>query len=180
MRRPRTTFAAPFVFVIGCGQPQDHVASPHRHHHHHDRVAQAVIDAGTIDEPIDASIDEPIEEPTDAAVRVPIDAVGDGVSIEEQCRKPEIYHVYCNPPRPTEGRIVRAEIQGDKVAVTVALGSDQGVTKTWKVVVVDGHGVAIAGGVGDIVRVDRRATVIVVRLSLDQVNSSGRVRLSAP
>ena len=176
MRKPRSSFAAPFVLVIGCGQPQEHAATPHRHHHH-PRVAD-VSDARPIEEPAG----EPTEEAIDAAVHAPIDAIGDGVSLTEQCRNPTQYHVICNPPPPTRSRVLSYSIQGDVLMVMAGSGSDQGINKDWKATVVEPDGTLVHKSEAVIVRVDKTRTLVAVKkLTVDELQGGDlRINFSPP
>ena len=171
MKTPRTTFAAPFVLVIGCGQPQEHASTP--------RHVEVMVDADLV-----------AHEPIDAAVDAPIDAPWDGLTPAERCRlPPQISHVYCNPPPPEKPkpspppqtrRFLTYQIQGGDVVATVGVGSDQEIDKDWKATVVDVNDHPVPNAEAVIVRVDKRQTVVRVKKVVSDDMRDLRLRLTPP
>ncbi|MEO8706907.1 MAG: hypothetical protein ABI867_43170 [Kofleriaceae bacterium] len=85
-------------------------------------------------------------------------------------------------PPPMIARIINKTVAADHVVITIAMGSNAGVTKTWngKVVRDRGSTVALPGGSLVIVRVDKTITVATVKLTPDQISAHPWVRLSPP
>jgi hypothetical protein len=127
VKKPRTAFAAPFVVVLGCGQP--HERPRHPEPSEDEEIARPAV--------IDAAVDAPVDSPPDAST-APIDAAGPvKVSLAEQCKDYQRYRVICNPPRPFRAKVVRVEVQGDAYVVTFDKGSNEGVTKESRIRFVD-------------------------------------------
>jgi hypothetical protein len=82
---------------------------------------------------------------------------------------------------PVTGRVIKNEVQGGDVVITIAAGSEQGVGKGWTGRVLRGDSDnPIDGGDVTVIRVGRRETVGKVRLTTDQVSANPRVKLSPP
>jgi len=84
---------------------------------------------------------------------------------------------------PVVGRVIRKEVQGSEIFITVGVGSDQGIKRDWNGTVVTGPDVnsrAFPGGEVRIIRIDKNATVVKVRLTADQVDRNKNVRFSPP
>jgi hypothetical protein len=82
---------------------------------------------------------------------------------------------------PVTGRVIKTEIQGSDVLVTISGGSDQGVGKGWhgKVLRADTDS-PLDGGDVSVIRVGKRETIGKVHLTTDQVGANPRVKLSPP
>ncbi|GEM_PF-1004648 len=82
---------------------------------------------------------------------------------------------------PVTGRVIKNEVQGSDTIITIAAGSDQGVSKAWKGHVLRGDGDAtMDGGEVIVIRVGKRETVGKVHLTTDQVSANPRVKLTPP
>ena len=82
---------------------------------------------------------------------------------------------------PVVGRVIKTEVQGSEVVITIAVGSDQGVAKGWGGRVLRGTSdTPMDGGDVHVIRVGKRETVGKVRLTLDQVAANPKVKLSPP
>lgn len=82
---------------------------------------------------------------------------------------------------PVIGRIIGNNIQGSDVIVTIGVGTNSGVQKTWGATVLRGDSdQPLAGGEVTVIRVDKGVTVGKVHLTTDQLTANSRVRLSAP
>jgi len=84
---------------------------------------------------------------------------------------------------PVIGRIIENKLQGSDVLITIAVGSDPPnlVTKAWHGTVLQGTSeTPLPGGQVTVVRVDETATLGKVHLTLDQLESNSRVKLSPP
>jgi len=72
-------------------------------------------------------------------------------------------------------------VQGTDVLITIAVGLDQGVGKTWHGHVLRGDSdTPMDGGEVTVIRVGKRETVGKVHLTTDQISSNPRVKLSPP
>ncbi|MEO6775162.1 MAG: hypothetical protein ABI467_19515 [Kofleriaceae bacterium] len=82
---------------------------------------------------------------------------------------------------PVTARVINAGVQGNDTIITIAAGSDQGISRAWK-----GHVLRadtdspIDGGDVTVVRVGKRETVGRVHLTTDQISSNPRVKLVPP
>ena len=84
-------------------------------------------------------------------------------------------------PPPVIARIIAVSIQGSEMIITIAAGSNSGITKDWTAQVLRGDiDEPLPGGAITIVRVDKAITVAKVRLTGDQIKSHSRVKLSPP
>jgi hypothetical protein len=82
---------------------------------------------------------------------------------------------------PITGRVIKTEVQGTEVLVTVAVGSDQGVAKGWTGRVLRGDtDNPLDGGDVTVIRVGKRETIGKVKLTTDQISTNPRVKLSPP
>jgi hypothetical protein len=82
---------------------------------------------------------------------------------------------------PVTGRVIKTEVQGGDVVVTIAVGSDQGVGKGWTGRVLRGDSeTAMDGGEVTVIRVGKRETIGKVKLTTDQVAANPKVKLSPP
>ena len=82
---------------------------------------------------------------------------------------------------PVTARVIKNEVQGGDVLVTVAAGSDQGVNKNWKGHVLRGDtDTAMDGGDVTVIRVGKRETIGKVHLTTDQISANPRVKLVPP
>ena len=82
---------------------------------------------------------------------------------------------------PVTGRVIKTEIQQNDTIITVAAGSDQGVSKAWKGHVLRGDSdTPMDGGDVTVIRVGKRETIGKVHLTTDQVTANPRVKLIPP
>jgi hypothetical protein len=82
---------------------------------------------------------------------------------------------------PVVGRVMRQEVQGNEVVITVAAGSDQGITSGWKGQLLRGTTDApLDGGSFAVLRVGKRELIGKVKLTPDQVAANPRAKLSPP
>jgi hypothetical protein len=82
---------------------------------------------------------------------------------------------------PVKGRVLSVSVSGTDTIVEISVGSDQGVKKDWKCKVLRGETEAFMdGGDAMIIRVDKRQTVLKVRMTTDQVNANPHIKCSAP
>jgi hypothetical protein len=82
---------------------------------------------------------------------------------------------------PVTGRVIKNEVQGSDVLITIAAGTDQGVSKAWKGRVLRGDGdTPMEGGDVVVIRVGKRETIGKVHLTTDQISANPRVKLTPP
>lgn len=82
---------------------------------------------------------------------------------------------------PVLGRVLKNEVQGGDVIITIAGGSNSGVKKGWRATVLRGQSdEPLPGGDVTIIRIDKGTTIGKVRLTTDQVKANNRVKLSPP
>jgi hypothetical protein len=82
---------------------------------------------------------------------------------------------------PVVGRVIKNEVQGSDVVITIAVGSDQGVGKGWTGRVLRGNtDTPIDGGEVQVIRIGKRETIGKVRLTTDQIQANPKVKLSPP
>ena len=82
---------------------------------------------------------------------------------------------------PVTGRVIKNEVQGSDVVITIAVGSDQGVGKGWTGRVLRGDSdTPVDGGDVQVIRVGKRETVGKVKLTVDQIAQNPKVKLSPP
>lgn len=83
--------------------------------------------------------------------------------------------------KPVIGRVIRNDVAGDGLVITVGIGSERGVTKDWKAVVLRGStDEPLPAADPVVVKVDKNITVVRVKLTTDQIAQNNRVRLSPP
>lgn len=96
-------------------------------------------------------------------------------------KNPDPLNPNCEIVPPVIARVIKAEVQGSDVLVTIAAGSDQNVAKGWRGAVLRGETeTAMEGGEVTVIRVGKRETLARVRLTTDQISANPRVRLTAP
>jgi hypothetical protein len=95
---------------------------------------------------------------------------------------PDPENMKCNiKAEPIVGRVIKNEVQGSDVVITIAVGSDQGIGKGWSGRVLRGDSdTPIDGGDVQVIRVGKRETIGKVRLTIDQVAQNPKVKLSPP
>ncbi len=82
---------------------------------------------------------------------------------------------------PVTTRVLKNEVQGSEVILTIGAGTNQGIAKTWKANVLRGDSdQPLPGGDVTIIRVDKAATIGKVRLTTDQIKANDRVKFSPP
>jgi hypothetical protein len=93
---------------------------------------------------------------------------------------PENYN--CNKKAdPIVGRIISNQVQGGDTVITVAVGSDQGVTREWRGQVLRGDSnTPLDGGDVTVINVGKRQTVARVHLTVDIIAHNLRVKLGPP
>lgn len=80
---------------------------------------------------------------------------------------------------PVTARVLKNEIQGGDLIITIGAGSNSGISKGWRATVLRGDtDTPLSGGDVTIVRVDKNATVGRVKLTTDQIKANDRVKLS--
>jgi hypothetical protein len=80
---------------------------------------------------------------------------------------------------PVVARVMKSEVQGGEVIITIGAGQNSGVAKGWRAYVLRGDSdSALPGGEVSVVRVDKQFTVGKVRLTADQLKANDRVKLS--
>jgi hypothetical protein len=83
--------------------------------------------------------------------------------------------------KPQIAKVVRTEVQGNEVVLTIALGTANGVGSDWVGNVLRGDSDApIDGGSFKVLRAGTRECVGKVKLTIDQVQANPRVKLSPP
>jgi hypothetical protein len=95
---------------------------------------------------------------------------------------PDPENMKCNVKAdPIVGRVIKNEVQGSDVVITIAVGSDQGVGKGWTGRVLRGDSDSpVDGGDVQVIRVGKRETIGKVRLTVDQIAQNPKVKLSPP
>jgi hypothetical protein len=82
---------------------------------------------------------------------------------------------------PITSRVIKNEVQGSEVVITIAVGSDQGVAPQWNGQVLRGDSDSpLDGGSFKVIRVGKREAVGKVKLTTDQIGANPRVKLSPP
>ena len=82
---------------------------------------------------------------------------------------------------PKTARIIGNQVQGSNVLITIALGTDSPpFSSKWSCKVTNSGGTPLAGGEVTLVRVDKKATLGTVRLTLDQLEANSNVRCTPP
>jgi hypothetical protein len=82
---------------------------------------------------------------------------------------------------PVTARVIKNEVQGSDVLITIAAGTDQGVSTSWTGHVLRGDSDNVMDG-GDVkvIRVGKREAVGKVHLTTDQISQNPRVKLTPP
>ena len=95
---------------------------------------------------------------------------------------PDPENFNCNKKAdPVKGRVINTTVQGGETIITIAVGSDSGVTRDWKGQVLRGDsGSPIEGGDVTIINVGKRQTAGKTRLTIDQISQNPNVKLSPP
>jgi len=95
---------------------------------------------------------------------------------------PDPENMKCNiKAEPIVGRVIKNEVQGSEVVVTIAVGSDQGIGKGWTGRVMRGDSdTPLDGGDVTVIRVGKRETIGKVKLTTDQISANPKVKLSPP
>jgi len=82
---------------------------------------------------------------------------------------------------PVTARVLKKEVQGADLVITIGAGTNAGIGKGWRATVLRGDTDApLAGGEVTIIRVDKGATIGKVHLTADQLQANGNVKLSPP
>lgn len=82
---------------------------------------------------------------------------------------------------PVNGRVIRTEVQGNEVLITISVGSDSKISQSWKGHVLRGDTENyLDGGDFKLIRVAKRESVGKVKLTVDQVSQNQRVKLTPP
>jgi hypothetical protein len=82
---------------------------------------------------------------------------------------------------PVKGRILKPEVQGSEVIISIGKGENSGVAKGWRGEVLRGDSDStLPGGEFTVIKVDKNISVGKVRLTIDQVTANPWVRLSPP
>lgn len=83
--------------------------------------------------------------------------------------------------KPIIGRVIRNDVSGDGLVITIGVGSEKGVNKDWKAVVLRGStDEPMSSAEPVVIKVDKNITVVKVKLTTDQISANNRVRLSPP
>ncbi len=83
------------------------------------------------------------------------------------------------PDKPIVARVLKVDISGDGIDVTVGGGSELGVGKGWKATVLRGTTTTpLSGGAGTVVRVNKTTTIVHVKLTTGQIGENPNVQLS--
>jgi len=88
-----------------------------------------------------------------------------------------------NCDEPVYGRVTKLEVEGNEVRLTIGAGSNQGVQKEWRAVLIDGPDLdsrPVPGGKIRIVTIDRNRSIGTTKLTMSQVTGSPHVKLSPP
>ena len=82
---------------------------------------------------------------------------------------------------PVTGRVLKNEVQGGELVITIGAGSNQGIQKTWKATVLRGETeTPLPGGEVTVVRLDKGFIVGKVKLTADQIKENYRVKFTPP
>jgi hypothetical protein len=82
---------------------------------------------------------------------------------------------------PVTARIVKNEVQGSDVIITIGAGTNSGIQKGWRGYVLRGDtDQPLPGGDIAIVRIDKGVTIGKVHLTTDQVSQNSKVKMSPP
>jgi hypothetical protein len=84
-------------------------------------------------------------------------------------------------PEPQTARVLKTEVRGSEVIITIAVGSSKGVAQGWKGQVLrGGSDTPMDNGDVTVIRVGLRETVGSTKLTTDQISKNNRVKLSPP
>ncbi len=87
----------------------------------------------------------------------------------------------CEPPLTSiTGRVIKVEIDGARTIFWVGIGTAQGVSKSWRGVLVRADGVVVPGGGVKTLRVARTTTIVESALTTDQIITGLSVRFDPP
>jgi len=84
------------------------------------------------------------------------------------------------PADPVVGRITKREVQGNEIRVTIGVGSNQGVGKSWRAMFISGPDLtskSVSGGEVTIESVDKNRTYGRTKLTAGQVDANPYVKL---
>jgi len=82
---------------------------------------------------------------------------------------------------PVTARVIKNEVQGGEVTITIAVGSEKGVAQGWTGRVLRGDtDNPLDGGEVHVVHVGKRETAGKVHLTTDQISQNPRGKLSPP
>jgi hypothetical protein len=82
---------------------------------------------------------------------------------------------------PITGRVIKNEVQGNDVLITIAVGKDQGVATGWKGHLLRGDSdTPMDGGDVQVIHVGKRETLGKVHLTTDVISANPRVKLTPP
>ncbi len=83
--------------------------------------------------------------------------------------------------KPFTGRVVKNDVQGNDLLVTISGGSAQGITKAWRAQVLRGDSdVPLPSGDVFVIRVDKTQTLGRVHLTTDQLSANPNVKFTPP
>jgi hypothetical protein len=202
--RPRLSFAAPFVVVLGCRRP---IAEPEPPEPQDAATVASITDAIAEadrrlepDAPPDAAPPPPridCSDPRSHCTHNPprLDYCADHPGVAScpplppsycrqhpdkvACQAPCSGSTPCNPPGPVMGRVINTEVSSGDVIVTVSVGSEQGVTK-------QSHGWLQTSskhrvpGELLVIRISKRTSIWRARVSLDVVRDNPNVEIQPP
>lgn len=98
-------------------------------------------------------------------------------------RNPDPNNPNCDHAKvdPVKARLLKSEVQGADVLITISAGSDAGIEKGWKGQILRGDSNApLEGGELVVIRVEKRWSLAKVRLTVDRVTANPTVLLSPP
>lgn len=98
-------------------------------------------------------------------------------------RNPDPNNPNCDNAKaePVKGRIIKPDVSGNQVIITINKGSEQGVQKGWKGQILRGDTESpLAGGEFIVQRADKNVCVGRITLTVDQITTNPFVRLSPP
>jgi hypothetical protein len=80
-------------------------------------------------------------------------------------------------PKTATGRVIDYQTQGDARIVTVHVGSNQGVARTWRAKFREGTTTKqLVGGEATVIRIDKRSTVLKTNLTPEQIRANRSVQ----
>ncbi len=83
-------------------------------------------------------------------------------------------------PIPQTTRVLKADIAGNDVLITVGIGSTQGIAMNWTAKLMTNGGAPLPSGTLIFVRVDKQKTILKTSLTPDVVNANKTVRFDPP